>query len=568
MARTPSPKARRAFAPARRLRRARLAFPGAILLIFGLMACGDGEVPSKGPADPDLKPDGFAAPLTQQELDNLTPAKQYQVASKLLATLWRGVPVESFFDLSQGLDPAQVRREGFLERVREDLSEPLSEGVRTATDAEIFGLDAEGNRDPEQAKYRFDGAVLPKQEPLARIVEYPLSRDMFTVWMAHFLANTIMFSPALKMESTSINDARRVMASLERQIAEGRSVQEIVRGHLPSLSRWRVSRSPENHALEAYELYLGMFDTAKDARRGGVACQNFHLTDEDMGYELVQTPFANTEPKVILDDYYITSCADLYDVVVSHPRFMPRVVEVIVNYLMAGRSTEDRLAMVESIVRAGPETFDDIFKAILFSREYLLHTERVQSIEENMFGTLARLKWSAYTRRGSLDEHLFRRMTQWSNSQLYLDDLGWATMEYKIGRPPDVPMDALSFANYHKVMREHVLRTQRGYDGRDADYPDDHGLFYRRGTEVMFAPLVSFDIREFIDYVFLTGVRRRASELEKEELLALAKDRSWIREAANGDLVWVDDNRADNFAVAMLDYLSRLPELYYFRAVQ
>ncbi|MFA9462211.1 hypothetical protein [Thiohalorhabdus methylotrophus] len=535
---------------------------------LGLVACGQGNVPSDGPSDSDLRPKGFAAPLTQKAFDGLSPEERYQVANKLLGTLWRGVPVDSFFDLSRGLDKPSVAHEDFLEQTRRALSEPLSAERREAAETEIFGLDAQGNRDPEQAKYRFDDERLPKQEPLARIVEYPLSRDMFAVWMAHFLANTIMFSPALEMESTNINDAQRVMASLERKITDGQSVREIVRGHLPTLSRWRVSRSPENHALEAFELYLGLFDTEEDSRKGGIACKDFYLTDEDMGYELVQTPFANSRPQVILDQYYITNCDDLYNVIVSDPRFMPRVVEVIVNYLMAGRSAEDRLAMVESIVKSGPETFEDIFKAILFSREYLLGTRRVQAVDENLFGTLARLKWSAYPERGEVDDDIFRRMTRLSYSQMYLDNMGWATMEYKIGRQPDVPMDALSFANYHKAMRERVLLQHRAYDGNHSEYPGEHGLFYRRDTEDLYSPLASLDLREFVDYVFLTGARRFATDAEKAELLDLARQRYWVREGDDASLEWVDDNRADDFARAIFDYISRLPELYYYRAVQ
>lgn len=559
---TPGCTARAAPGPVRRGR----AVIVAGVLAVALAACGGGSVPSEGPTESDIRPGGFGAPLSQQEFDSLPPEQQYAVANKLLGTLWRGVPVATFFDLSQGLESPRVAEGAFLSRTRSALSAPLAEAERAAVETEIFGIDAEGNRDPDLAKYDFDDDELPVQEPMARIVEYPLSRDMFAVWMAHFLANTIMFSPALEMESTSINDAQRVMAALETKIADGQTVQQIVRGHLPTVSRWRVSRSPENHALEAYELYLGLFETAEDSRKGGIACRDFYLTDEDMGYELVQTPFANRDPLVVLDSYFITSCDDLYNVIVNHPRFLPRVVEVIVNYLLAGRSSEDRLRMVESVVRARPETFEDIFKAILFSREYLLSTERPQSADENLFGTLARLKWSPYTNRGEIDEDVFDNMTDRSFQQVYLDGMGWATMEYKIGRTPDVPMDALSFANYHKMMREEVFLNQRAYDGADSDYPEAHGLFYERDTEDLFEPLDALSIPEFIDYVFLTGVRRLATDAEKDALIDLAQQRFWVRDE-DGVLEWRDENRADDFAEAMLDYVSRRPDFYYYRAI-
>jgi hypothetical protein len=128
-------------------------------------------------------------------------------------------------------------------------------------------------------------------------------------------------------------------------------------------------------------------------------------------------------------------------------------------------------------------------------------------------------------------------------------------------------MDALSFANYHKMMREEVLLNQRAYDGADSDYPGDHGLFYERDTEDLFEPLDDLSIREFVDYVFLTGVRRLATDAEKDALVDLAQQRFWVRDE-DGALEWRDENRADDFAEAMFDYLSRRPDFYYYRAIR
>ena len=41
-----------------------------------------------------------------------------------------------------------------------------------------------------------------------------------------------------------------------------------------------MSSSPENHALEAYELYLGLFETEEDSLRGGIACKDLYLTPD------------------------------------------------------------------------------------------------------------------------------------------------------------------------------------------------------------------------------------------------------------------------------------------------
>ena len=83
---------------------------------------------------------------------------------------------------------------------------------------------------------------------------------------------------------------------------------------------------------------------------------------------------------------------------------------------------------------------------------------------------------------------------------------------------------------------------------------------------------------EFIDLVFLTAMGRKAEEAEKQAFLEEAgeENRFYIAEdvdgvlrlrpTQNGSQVW--ENRADDFAEIMLDYMSRLPEFYYYRAVQ
>ncbi len=121
----------------------------------------------------------------------------------------------------------------------------------------------------------------PCRYRLARIKEYPISRDLYVQWMAYFLSNTIMYSPAVEMETTDTVDAQNMFSFLSSRIKDKQSVRDMIRSNLPSLARWRVSRSSENHALEAYELYLGLFETEEDSVKGGIACKDFYLTDED-----------------------------------------------------------------------------------------------------------------------------------------------------------------------------------------------------------------------------------------------------------------------------------------------
>ncbi len=529
---------------------------------------------------------GFARPMSQQEYNQLAPEQQYQVANKLLATIYRGKTAGEFFDFSNGTNVLVPRDTKFLDNMKASMRTDLSQVEIAVYDTEIDGLDSEGNPVQADAKYRFDtngdaeSNQRPRQLPLARIKEYPVSRTQFVHWMAYFLANTIMFSPAEEMESTDMNDVQNMYRFLVKSLEDDLSVRQIVRSNLPSLARWRVSRSPENHALEAYELYLGLFETEEDSLRGGIACKDLYLTDEDDGYLIRRTDFPNSVPQLILGTNYVTTCDDLYDVIAGHPLLMPRVTEVILNYLMAGRSLNDRLAMNAAINASNPETFEDIFKAIIFSKEYLVNTERPRSYEENLMSLLDTLKWNPRDNNaGELDEAVFIRMTSNNiNDRIALPAKGAANMSYKIGRLPDVPMDGVSFASYHKGLREEFLvragnAPNSGYNntayqgGNGTD-----GLFYDADGDVQ-PDVADLSPEEFLDFLFLNALQRKPSSDEITDLLEIIRDENGDMNQSDSHLQTVDGveviraGRYDNIARITFDYISRLSEFYYFKAV-
>jgi len=532
---------------------------GFLPLVFSMSLLGCD--PGQPGGDTGYTAGGYAAALTDGEFNSLAPEQQYMVANKLLGTLFRGVSVDEFFDMDAGISSLQPASRTFISSVRQSLETSLSQVEVDAVDSVIDGLDAEGNPVAADAKYIFD-SNRPRQLPLARIKEYPLSRDMYVHWMAWILANTIMFSPALEMESTDISDVQNMYRFLVLNLAEGADIRSIVRSNLPSLARWRVSRSAENHALEAFELYLGLFDTAQDSYRGGIACKDLYLTPENEDYLIRRTDFPNTVPQLILDSYYVTTCDDLYDAVAGHPLLLPRVTEVIINYLMSGRSSEDRLRMNTAIVASGPQTFEDIFTAIIFSREYLLNTERPRSFEESLMPLLDTLHWDPASNRSPADERIFINMVSntSASNRLYEGAMGWDAMSLKIGRLPDVPLDGLSFANYHKALREELLMEVASYRGGN----DIDGLFYDSNADA-WPHIEQLSLDEFIDYLFLSVLQRKASDIEKSDLTAIYVARGHT--IINSGVMQIRDGRYDDVAAISYDYISRLPELYYFKAV-
>ena len=521
----------------------------------------------------DFAAGGTAVALSQAEFNSLTPEDQYMVANKLLGTMFRGVSAEDFFNLNAGMANLQPNSSTFVDDTRSALARNMSHAEVLAYDTIIDGLDAEGNPDPANAKYEFDTRSdlesnrRSKQLPLARIKEYPISRDMYVHWMAYVLINTIMFSPAEEMESTDYTDIQNMYRFLVTNLDEGTPIRQMVRSNLPSLARWRVSRSPENHALEAYELYLGLFETEEDSFRGGIACKDLYLTSDADGYLIRRTDYPNTEPQLILGTNYITTCDDLYDVIAGHPLLIPRVTEAILNYFVevTNDNLDYRQQFINSIVASGPETFEDIFTAILFSREYLMNIERPKSFEENLMSLLDILKWDPAANAGQVDEEIFRRMTEYNGQTLDLGAMGWDTMTYKIGRIPAVPLDGLSFANYHKALREQLLRNSNSYVGGVNNAGD--GLIFDVNDALK--PVVEqMSPEEYIDFLFLSAMQRKATAVEMTDLVALFGPAPGLNYTQDVDGVLViRSNRHDDIARVTFDYISRLPEQYYFRSV-
>lgn len=541
--------------------------------------------------------------LSQGEFNALSPEDQYMVANKALSTMYRGLPMDEFFDLTQGLDDPVIQQSSFINSLQTQMTTPLSQVQLRNAYNEVFGLsdDPETEADdsiPARFTFdRFDAYRNPHQKYMARVQGYPISKDMLSYWMSYFLANTIMFSPAREMDSANYQDISRVLGYLQETIEDGTSIRDTVRAWLHNLSRWRVSRSAENHALEMFELYLGLFNDTEEEQRntinGGIACSEWYLTDNNADYQLEKSfdvPDGMGTVKVF--DNYISDCDGLYDLVAGHPLLIPRVTEVVVNYFLDGSTAAAKQGLIQDIVNTGPVTFEDLFMSIIFSKEFLLNSQRPKTFEENAFNFLGAMNWNPRAGSGDLGRSSLERMLNSTSHSTYVsvDNMGWAAMNSKIGRTPFLPMDVLSFATYHRGIRQSVLMNQRAFDGRNFPELEDYteaaepreppfeitdGSFYEAGTENLKPELDGIGVNQFIDFVFLTALGRRASDEEVEAFRVEGERRDHLRyydevlelrrsDNGNGELYeyWADD-----FAEIMLDYISRLPEFYYFKAV-
>ena len=162
-----------------------------------------------------------------------------------------------------------------------------------------------------------------------------------------------------------------------------------------------------------------------------------------------------------------------------------------------------------------------------------------------------------------------------------------ATMKYKLGKLERVPLDTLSFANYHKFMREQIfLRSS------NPDKADEYKAWNRQGWSRSFLANENFDFNEYegiksleslINYLFQTTTARSAKSSEmtlfKEHMLRNKSETNTTKVLEDrfnlvtrrDDLTEEKRRREDrkvNIATIVLDYLSRLSETYTIKEVK
>ncbi len=546
-----------------------------------LAACGegtDGSAPAAGaalglsaeqPGAPAVIPNSV---LTQRLSDNkfntLDPVEQYRVTNKLYSTVYKGLSVPDFFKLDDGLNNPQTVNGGrYISGVMTRLQTDLTADEQQRLDLAILGSDVveTDSTDYLEASYTFSRDKA-RELPLARIHVYPISRQVYVQWMAWHLANSILFSPAAELDSADMTDVQKVFRRLTNSIAAGHTIHSIVEDHMRSEENWRRFRSPEDNTREMMEVFLGLEDMDAEVPAASQACRDWYLTDENQGYKLSYTDFPNTEPQQVLGQSVVT-CQDFYRVVASHPNLVPTIASVLVRYFYSERSFPEQMALVNAIVNNQPTTFEDLFSLIIFSEEYLLNNERLRSYEESFMATAERLRWR--TR-----EDTFRSLAS-GRGGLYrsnMAEMGWPAMSAKLGRIGGVATDSLSFANFHKGLREELLldrwRWERAFGVKEPELPGETDeRISQQEYDRRYAlnkQLKRLTIEELIDYMFISVATRRANPFEKAELTRLFDENNWLRHEEERS--YVGDGKMPSMAKMTFDYLSRLSELYYFKS--
>lgn len=542
-----------------------------------LSGCGDGATNESNGAVPGVAAasagiiqtsNRLTKRLTDDEFNALDDIEQYRVANKLFSTVYKGISVDEFFELDSGLEsPDTINAGRYISSTINRFQTEITAEEQQRLDLAILGSDFVETSAGQYSEGKFSfSRDKPREIPLARIHVYPISRTVFVQWMAWHLSNSILFSPASELDSADMNDVQNVYRRLVNGIGASNTISSIVKAHMQSEENWRRFRSPEDNTREMMEVFLGLEDKDDDVPAASAACQDWYLTSENQGYKLSYTDFPNSTPQRVLDADII-SCDDFYQLVAQHPNLLPNLARILVGYFYAHNEPANQAQIVDAIVAEQPQTFEALFGMIIFSSEYLLRTERLRSYEETFLSAAERLRW---TTRSDTFKSLASGRGGLNRSNMA--EMGWPAMSAKLGRAAGIATDSLSFANFHKGLREELLRDAYRWSGplgvREQESIDEtdeimsQAEFERRAR--LNSQLKRLSINELIDYLFISVAQRRATDYEKQELTLLFDDNYFLRHEEERS--YVRNGKMPELARLTFDYLSRLSELYYLKA--
>ena len=501
--------------------------PIIFFLTFLLAACSGGGSGS-GSSGGSNKSSGSAQVeeslerLSDEDYNALSEEDKFGVSNKVMGALFKGIAPDEFFTLGADVAALDLQNdENYVSKIEKDLNRSVNENQYRKLVAE---------------KYEFDEKQRPIQYQLALLYEMPLSKNFFEYWMAYQLTNTILFSPAVELDTVAYEDARLVFERLLSMIRQGESIRRIVYAHMISQENWRRFRSPEDNTREMMEIFLKRFNDA-EVPLAAMACKNWSLEEEEDEYLLVVGDDINTEPVQILETTVVT-CDEFYQAVAEHAALIPTVTSTLVDIFFYGYLPEDKAQIVDDIVEDDPVTFDDIFHNIIFSKEFLLNAERPRPFEEIFLSLADRTDWYA-------GESFFKYINRVRSSTNFpsLNNMNQAAMTYKLGRRAEVPLDTLSFAFFHQAVREKLLVDRKSNPDNNRD-----GGWQQSFIDV---DLLQDD---FINYLFLSILSRNPSQNELDALNEVIADQGFNR---------IDRKMQQTMIV--LDYISRLSELYHTR---
>jgi hypothetical protein len=492
-----------------------------------------------------------AMPHTQYELEQLSDADfnsltltdRRKVADKLLATLFYGYPPQVLHQ--------KITSGNFLCSIRQGLFTEKNDMV---------WVENEIRNDDHY--YHTQWSPNEIFDILARFYAMEhLDKHFLHNWIAYTLTQTIMFSPAYELDSSHYPNVASVYNWLVLDINDDVGMRYSTYMHMTSSDNWRRFRSPEDNGREMLEIYTFDLDDT-DVPKAATTLQSWYLDDD---YDtLVIGLNQNTFPQDIFGTT-VTTGFDFYRELVKSNGFTNGSVRRLVDFFFTDNDDASKTVITDQIVASNPETWKDILLQIVFSKEFLLHTKRAKSAEELLFSLVRKLEYK-HNRRGFYYFHYD------------LIDMNQASMKYKLGKLDRTPLDTLSFAYYHKYIRETILR--KNVDCRE-DYENNYEEWWAYGWRPQLLSNDRFTYLEddaeasltsFVSYLFELLIQRQPTDEEldmfKSDILNAERDgySDWDSnlDGLNGCRYYGREHTAKD----IMDYISRLSELYTFQEIQ
>lgn len=490
--------------------------------------------------------------LNDAEFNALDETAKLQVADKLLSTLFYGYPLQELQE--------KIASGNFITSVRTGLQEERTDKEWL----ENYIIDEEKFA---RRSYNEQVAVdiLTRFYAMDELDSYYLNN-----WTAYILTQTSMFSPAYELESTHTPNIARVYNRLVTMLSVDSGMRYMTYVHMMSEDNWRRFRSPEDNGREMMEIFtLDMDDT--HVPLAGKALQNWKLDRES---DTLVVSLNQNRQAIKLFGTTIYNGDDFYRELAKSDAFTKGVTTRLVDFFFPQTDSTKKGQIINAIVSSQPETWQDILLQIVFSEEYLLNTQRAKSAEELFFSLAKKIDFQHRT--GTL--HEFKDA---------LEEMHQASMKYKLGKLKRVPLDTLSFANYHKFIRERVLlRTSNPEKYEDYDAWDRQGwseAFVSNDNYTLDEEDGIASLKSFIQYLFHAMISRDANNEEMNLFTThMTRDKSDTNTTKVLDYTFNlletrDDpeeeiqrreRRKRDIAIIVLDYISRLTETYTLEKVQ
>ncbi len=485
-------------------------------------------------------------PMTNDDFNALSAKQKLQVANKLLESLFWGYPLNKLKEkINGGI---------FISSIYNGLQTETTDKAwleNYITNPDYFKQYKSQWYQPQVIK------ILTRFYAAKDLDKYYLNN-----WIAYILTQTILFSPAYELSSTHTPDISQTYNHLVLMLQNGSGMRYITYVHMMSQENWRRFRSPEDNGREMLEIYL-QDGKDSDVPLAGKALQNWRLNPDSDTLEVGLNQ--NTEPLNLFDTTVYTG-EDFYRELVKSKGFAKGVTTRLVDFFFPNYSASAKSSIVDKIASSKPETWQDILLQIVLSKEYLLHDTRALSGEETFYSIAKKM-------------HYINRRQTFYYLKLALERMHQASMKYKLGKLNRVPIDAISFAWYHKYLRENILlkehsetttdRNSWQYNGWSKDFIANDKFDYDENNATK-------TLKSFVNYLFDSIISRDATNEEMNFFISHMMDGENFKPIY--DMVVVKDDassqtkereaRKNRVAIIILDYLSRLEDDYMMKGVK